>query len=100
MLTEESQSAGEVCGLVRRHLPIGAEPVEGGVQFRVWAPCCKKVEVVLEGEDFSAALDAEPDGYFSGLVSLARVGALYRFRLDGAELLVPDPASRFQPDGP
>ncbi len=30
----------------------------------------------------------------------AGAGALYRFRLDGGDSLYPDPASRFQPDGP
>jgi maltooligosyltrehalose trehalohydrolase len=30
----------------------------------------------------------------------AGVGSLYRFRLDGSSQLFPDPASRFQPDGP
>src|SRR5581483_10562776 len=30
----------------------------------------------------------------------AGAGTRYRFRLDGGERLFPDPASRFQPDGP
>jgi maltooligosyltrehalose trehalohydrolase len=55
------------------------------------------VEVVLEGE--SHALAPENDGYFSGAVPAARAGFLYRYRLDGAEAY-PDPASRFQPEGP
>jgi maltooligosyltrehalose trehalohydrolase len=55
------------------------------------------VEVVLEGD--SHALAAENDGYFSGAISTARAGLLYRYRLDGAEAY-PDPASRFQPEGP
>ena len=44
-------------------------------------------------------LVAEPEGWFSGLVRGLGHGARYRFRLDGGEPL-PDPASRFQPEGP
>jgi maltooligosyltrehalose trehalohydrolase len=56
--------------------------------------------VVLEGASASIQLVAEPGGYFSALAPAARVGDRYRFRLDGEEGLFPDPASRFQPDGP
>ena len=47
-------------------------------------------------------LDLEPelDGYFSGAITSAAPGMLYCFRLDSGEELLPDPASRFQPDGP
>jgi len=45
------------------------------------------------------ALDAEPNGYFSGINPDAAEGSLYRYRLDGGDSY-PDPASRFQPDGP
>jgi len=93
----------------RRQLPVGAEVLPGGgVYFRVWAPCRRRVEVVLEGgpgrspDSASLAVELEPEaeGYFSGLVSTASAGTLYRYRLDGAQALYPDPASRFQPDGP
>ena len=91
-----------------RQLPIGAEALpEGGVHFRVWAPRCGRVEVVLEGgPGYSAdnpqgiALTPETPGYFSGHVAAAAVGTRYRFRLDNSDALYPDPASRFQPDGP
>ena len=42
----------------------------------------------------------EPDGYFSAVVAEAGAGTLYRYRLDGEDYLYPDPASRFQPEGP
>jgi maltooligosyltrehalose trehalohydrolase len=46
----------------------------------------------------TAELRSEPGGYFSGLVAEARAGTRYRYKLgDG---LYPDPASRFQPEGP
>ncbi len=84
--------------LVRR-LPIGAEPLpEGGVHFRVWAPARRSVSVVLEGGG-ETALEREDLGYFSGCVAAARAGSRYRYRLDGGDAF-PDPASRFQPEGP
>jgi maltooligosyltrehalose trehalohydrolase len=84
---------------VTRRLAVGAEALpEGGVHFRVWAPRRRRVEVVFEGQG-RVALAPEPGGYFSGLVEEARPGARYRFRLDG-EGPFPDPASRFQPEGP
>ena len=86
-----------------RRLPIGAEVVPQGVHFRVWAPKRRRVEVVFQepsgGWPLVTELEAEGNGYFSGLVEGAGAGALYRFRLDGGDLF-PDPASRFQPDGP
>jgi maltooligosyltrehalose trehalohydrolase len=82
---------------VRRY-PVGAEITEGGVSFRVWAPARTSVRVVLDagGEH---ALAPEGNGYFSGVLP-AGAGARYRFRLDRDATLYPDPASRYQPDGP
>jgi maltooligosyltrehalose trehalohydrolase len=92
-----------------RRLPVGAEPLAaGGVSFRVWAPQRRQVEVVLEGgvgyaggngKSVAFALSAEGNGYFSGISNEASPGTIYRYRLDGTGLF-PDPASRFQPDGP
>jgi maltooligosyltrehalose trehalohydrolase len=82
-----------------RRLPIGAEWLSsGGVHFRVWAPRCREVFVEIEGLE-PAALQSEPDGYFSLWSQPARVGMRYRFRLDQGEAALPDPASRFQPEG-
>src|SRR5437870_1889762 len=87
-----------------RRLPIGAEVVgPDGVHFRVWAPKRQRVRVVLEQQSGPAAiaeLEAEAGGYFSRVVPQVRAGALYRFRLDDDDYLYPDPASRFQPEGP
>ena len=96
----EAKGAGSV--LQRRRLPVGAEILpEGGAHFRVWAPNCRRVEVVFENDPAPPAeLTAEPDGYFAGVAPSADAGALYRFRLDGKSHPYPDPASRFQPDGP
>ena len=89
-----------------RRLPIGAEVLPaGGVHFRVWAPRCQQVEVMLagpggDGQALRVALQAERGGYFSGTVSQAQAGTLYWYCLDGGEAGYPDPASRFQPEGP
>ena len=83
---------------MHRRLPIGAEAQRaGGVHFRVWAPRRKTVHVSHDGGE--APLAAEGNGYFSGHVADAKVAMRYRYRLDG-EKTFPDPASRFQPDGP
>jgi maltooligosyltrehalose trehalohydrolase len=86
----------------QRRLPIGAEPVaSGGVDFRLWAPKRQSVEVIFEGQAApSLKLAREKDGYFSGFSPEARTGHLYRVRLENAPHLYPDPASRYQPEGP
>jgi maltooligosyltrehalose trehalohydrolase len=81
-----------------RRRAIGAEPVSGGVHFRVWAPARTKLAVVIDGRDHP--LEREASGHFSGLVEAARQGARYRFRMDDEEETYPDPASRYQPEGP
>jgi maltooligosyltrehalose trehalohydrolase len=91
----------------RRRLPVGAEVLpQGGVHFRVWATGCQRLAVVLEGGGGGGAtgqavsLRPEGNGYFSNGVASAGAGTLYRYRLDDRDTLYPDPASRFQPNGP
>src|ERR1051325_5098677 len=89
---------------IKRRYPIGAELIgENQTHFRVWAPKAREVELVLEdaaeGKPKFFSLTAESGGYFSGAAN-ACDGSRYRFRLNGAQSLYPDPASRFQPDGP
>ncbi len=86
---------------VSRRLPVGAEVQrDGRTHFRVWAPRSRTVEVVLENPSRGTfSLLSEGRGYFHGF-ALVSAGARYRFRLDGQEPLYPDPASRFQPEGP
>ncbi len=92
-----------------RRLPVGAELLpQGGVHFRVWAPQRRQVRVVLEhcpnekeeAKNSGTPLQAEGDGYFSGHLPEAAAGSCYRYQLDDDERLLPDPASRFQPNGP
>jgi maltooligosyltrehalose trehalohydrolase len=80
-------------------LPVGAEITTEGVHFRVWAPRARLVEVVLDDGGLAVALAPGPGGYHDGVAEAATRGTRYRFRLDGGPLL-PDPASRFQPEGP
>ena len=82
-----------------RRLPVGAEIAAGGTHFRVWAPRRRAVEVIEADTGRADALEAESDGWFAGLVPRAAAGFRYRFRLDGGGAF-PDPASRFQPEGP
>jgi maltooligosyltrehalose trehalohydrolase len=88
--------------ITQRRLPVGAEIIDGGAHFRVWAPKRRRVDVALEtaGGPRFHPLEAEPDGYYSGFLHGVRAGARYRFRLDEHGGWFPDPASRFQPDGP
>lgn len=88
-----------------RKFPIGAEILSEGVNFRVYASEAEKVDVALENPLSKDKiqfyeLHSEGNGYFSGTFDAFSKGSLYRFRLDNGEFLYPDPASRFQPEGP
>jgi len=88
----------------KRRYPIGAELVdENQTHFRVWAPKAREIDVALEdgagAKPTFCSLTAESSGYFSGIAE-AGPGTRYRFRVDRADHVYPDPASRFQPDGP
>lgn len=78
---------------------FGARLEGGGVRFRLWAPDCSSVSLHLEGpQQFrEIPLDRAADGWCEAFVEGLGAGARYRYRIDG-DLLVPDPASRFQPD--
>src|ERR1700693_786770 len=83
-----------------RRLPIGAEiQPDRGVHFRLWAPRCGNITVEIEGLA-PVPLQRDDGGYFSGCGEGARAGMRYRFRADGGAEAWPDPASRFQPEGP
>ncbi|KLD70734.1 malto-oligosyltrehalose trehalohydrolase [Xanthomonas pisi] len=75
----------------------GAWPAgEGQVRFALWAPDATRVEVVLD-DGTRSALQAGQDGFFAATLACATT-ARYRYSIDGGEP-VPDPASRWQPDG-
>ncbi|MEB1549231.1 malto-oligosyltrehalose trehalohydrolase [Xanthomonas campestris pv. campestris] len=75
----------------------GAWPAgDGQVRFALWAPDAHTVEVIFDSGE-RAALQRQDDGFFGGVVACA-LDARYRYRVDG-QTPVPDPASRWQPDG-
>ena len=81
-----------------RRYAVGAEiEPHGRVSLRLWAPRRTRVAVVMDGR--ATVLDRDGDGWFSAVVD-GRAGSTYGFFLDDEERLYPDPASRFQPDGP
>lgn len=78
---------------------LGARPAGGdSTHFRVWAPSRRSVEVVVRGASQPLPLTGDAQGYFEA-VHPVPVGALYKYRLDSSDEF-PDPASRFQPEGP
>jgi 1,4-alpha-glucan branching enzyme len=82
----------------RKHaMPFGAEVCDdGAVLFRLWAPKSSHVLLVLEG---ARELEmSRADSRFELQTPEARPGSRYQFRIDHDQL-VPDPASRFQPQG-
>ena len=81
----------------RASLHLGASVREGGVAFRVWAPACRSVDVVIDGRR-PLSMTCEADGTFEATVSGLAAGVRYQYRLDG-DRHRPDPASRYQPDG-
>ena len=103
----------------QHRMPFSAELLsKGGVEFRLWAPGAARVELLLTaGDDDSKGpnpctqdaaatktltprcvqMRRQTDGWYRLQVAEARAGDRYHYRIDGG-LVVPDPASRFQPD--
>jgi maltooligosyltrehalose trehalohydrolase len=77
--------------------PVGGQLEERGASFRVWAQGRQEVAVRVGNSEHQ--LDAEPHGYFSACIPDVREGDRYAFVVDGKGPF-PDPASRFQPEGP
>lgn len=76
---------------------------DGTCKFLLWAPRAKTVDVRIEDvrdgqNQRTISLEAQPRGYFFGVVKNVAADALYQFVLDG-KTARPDPASRFQPRG-
>ena len=76
-------------------LPLGVRPrPDGTVDVRVWAPRAEHVTIRIAGGEH--ALEDAGHGVRAGVVP-GSAGDDYRFVLDGEEL--PDPCSRWQPEG-
>jgi len=83
-----------------RRVSVGAELLpDGGADVRVWAPACQRLDLVRADTNAILAMEREPDGHFHVVDPDARGGGRYWFRLDDGRLR-PDPASRYQPEGP
>jgi len=88
----------------KRCYPIGAEVIgENRTHFRVWAPKARELDVVVQygpkSQRTPHILSPEQGGYYSGALDVG-VDTRYWFRLNRGEKFYPDPASRFQPEGP
>ena len=79
---------------------FGAVPSQEGVRFAVWAPQSHDVRLLLHdgGATGSHRLARNADGVHATWIHGAGAGDRYAYSLDGSPP-VPDPASRFQPDG-
>lgn len=66
-------------------------------RYEVWAPAVSAVTVRIDGVEHP--MQSGPDGWFTLPGVEAVPGARYAFRLDDAELWLPDPRSLSQPDG-
>lgn len=80
-------------------MPFGAQCLGNqGVRFRLWAPAMESVVLVhsTANADGEWPLQRGADGWHEATLAHARAGDRYQYRLpDG--LLVPDPASRYNP---
>jgi maltooligosyltrehalose trehalohydrolase len=79
-------------------MPVGAIPDKNNSTFfRVWAPFAANVYAEIGPEHERVELSPCEQGYFEKLIDGIGDSARYRYILNEAAL--PDPASRFQPDG-
>lgn len=74
--------------------PFGTDLSADGAAFSLWAPSADQVR--LWTPDGEHAMARDDQGWHRITLGSARRGGLYRFKI--GDLLVPDPASRFQPD--
>ncbi len=84
----------------KRRFPVGAEVIDGQINFRVWAPGKSRVDLVIEQPERAVISMTDEEGFFCAAITDPSRPVLYRLRIDGRDDLLPDPASRFQPEGP
>ncbi|WP_245315612.1 malto-oligosyltrehalose trehalohydrolase [Bradyrhizobium yuanmingense] len=77
----------------RRH---GPQIVDHGVSFNLWAPTARSIELLEIGQP-PRRMPRDAGGWYQLLSQTARAGTRYQFRIN-QDLVVPDPASCFQPD--
>lgn len=79
-------------------MPFGAalQP-DGLTRFRLWAPSAQTVDLCIAGAGVPPIPMVRTEGGWFEVRHIATAGTRYRLRIAGA-LLVPGPASRFNPD--
>ncbi len=78
-------------------MPFGAEVLDTGVRFRLFAPAVGRVHLHI-GSRAPIAMRPAAEGFFEHVDPDARPGDRYCFSFDDDSLRVPDPASRFNPE--
>jgi maltooligosyltrehalose trehalohydrolase len=76
-------------------MPFGAEITAEGTRFALWAPGAEDVSLNLDGSQH--AMGNREGGWRELTVPRVGAGQRYAYKL-ASGLVVPDPASRFQPD--
>ncbi|MBS0209380.1 MAG: malto-oligosyltrehalose trehalohydrolase [Planctomycetes bacterium] len=85
-----------------RARPQGAlRQADDSVLWRIWAPKATQVTLLIwdGGKESAVTMQAEADGYYVHTAANVADGLCYAYRLDDDPLELPDPASRWQPDG-
>jgi maltooligosyltrehalose trehalohydrolase len=82
-------------GVVKHFRQHGPQRVDHGIVFNLWAPTAKSVELLEAGQP-PAPMQPDDEGWYQLSSHTACIGTHYQFRING-ELVVPDPASHFQP---
>jgi maltooligosyltrehalose trehalohydrolase len=80
---------------------VGVIPIDAmTARWRVWASKARRVELVTDpaGHAERVAMEPEGHGYFTCTTAMPETGLRYAYALDGGSP-VPDPCSRWQPDG-
>lgn len=77
-------------------MKFGTQITRDGVRFRLWAPQCESVSLRLIESQKTTRMTALPRGWFEVSIVGIGDGAKYLFVMEDGSL-VPDPASRFQP---
>lgn len=85
---------------IKRRYTQGAEILDNGIHFRIWAPARINVELVLCESNCVEQMVREEDGHWSILIDGIGAGTLYKYRLDSKEPCYPDPVARSLPQGP
>lgn len=80
----------------RHPMRFGASVETDGTRFRLWAPDARSVTLHIPGRT-DIALARAQDGWMEAMVAGVGAGTRYGFRVGGR--VIPDPVSRYQPDG-